>query len=128
MTDGTSNVAMVSEQSDFGKNASNQPVVITNNHGWMMGTDTTSQTGSSRRFNLTTVRYAPNAVKQVGAVGGLPGVCNNDGANNGIYSPHVGGVHVLLADGTVRFISDNIDLTNLKRLMTRSDGGTLSEF
>jgi prepilin-type N-terminal cleavage/methylation domain-containing protein len=127
MTDGTSNVMVVSEQSDFAKNATDQQVVITNNHGWMMGTDSLSQTAGSRRFNLTTVRYAPNAVKQTGGTA-LPGVCNNDGANNGIYSPHVGGAHVLLGDGTVRFVGDNINLTNLKRLATRNDGGVLSEF
>jgi prepilin-type N-terminal cleavage/methylation domain-containing protein len=127
ITDGTSNVMAVSEQSDFAKNAANQQVVITNNHGWMMGTANVSETTNQRHFNLTTVRYPPNAVK---AVGGsvLPGVCNNDGANNGLYSPHVGGVQAALSDGSARFISENIDLVTLKRLATRNDGQVLGEF
>ncbi len=127
MIDGSTNMMVVSEQSDFAKNATSQQVLITNNHGWMMGTSGLSETTNQRRFNLTTVRYAPNAVK---AIGGsvLPGVCNNDGANNGIFSPHTGGVHALLGDGSVRFLSDNIDLTTLKRLATRNDGQVLGEF
>ena len=127
MIDGSTNMMVVSEQSDFAKNATSQQVLITNNHGWMMGTSGLSETTNQRRFNLTTVRYAPNAVK---AIGGsvLPGVCNNDGANNGIFSPHTGGVHALLGDGSVRFLSDKIDLTTLKRLATRNDGQVLGEF
>lgn len=127
IVDGASNQMLVTEQSDYAKNAANQQVVITNNHGWMMGTAGLSETTNQRRFNLTTVRYAPNAVK---AVGGsvLPGVCNNDGANNGAYSPHTGGVQSAMGDGTVRFISENIDLTTLKRIATRNDGQVIGEF
>jgi len=121
MTDGASNILAISEQSDFAKNATHQDVVITNNHGWTMGTAGVSETAGDRWFNLTTIRYQPNAVK---ATGGsvLPGVCNNDGSNNGIFSPHTGGAHALLADGAVRFISDNINLSTLKRVATRNDG------
>ena len=127
VTDGTSNVLAVSEQSDFAKNAAGQQVQINNNHGWTMGTAGVSETTSQRHFNLTTVRYPPNAVK---AIGGsvLPGVGNNDGANNGIFSSHTGGVHALLCDGSVRFISENVDLVTLKRVSARNDGATVSEF
>jgi len=47
------------------------------------------------------------------------------------YSPasfHVGGIHVLLADGAVRFISENTDLTTLQNLSAISDGNPLGEF
>ena len=118
---------MVSEQSDFARNAANQTVQITNNHGWMMGTAGLSMTTTQRRFNLTTVRYPPNAVKEIGGAV-LPGVCNNDGANNGIFSAHTGGVHALLGDGSGRFINENIDLSTLKRLCTRNDGQAIGEF
>jgi type II secretory pathway pseudopilin PulG len=132
MTDGSSNIMMASEQSDFGMNTNGQQVLITNNHGWMMGTNSNSITHNERHFNLTTIRYPPNAVKQngvgIGGVGGLPGVCNNDGVNNGIFSPHVGGVHALLGDGVVRFVNENVDLTTLKRVATRNDGGTFGDF
>lgn len=127
MTDGTSNVLAVSEQSDFATNAGGQQVQINNHHGWAMGTAGISETTTQRRFNLTTVRYPPNAVK---AIGGsvLPGVCNNDGANNGLFSAHTGGVHALLCDGSVKFISQNIDLVNLKRVSTRNDGAPVGDF
>jgi prepilin-type N-terminal cleavage/methylation domain-containing protein len=127
MTDGSSNIIAISEQSDFATNAAGQQVQITNNHGWTMGTAGVSETTTQRRFNLTTVRYPPNAVKAVGG-SALPGVCNNDGANNGVFSPHEGGVQALLCDGSVRFISENIDLSNLKRIATRNDGQTVGEF
>jgi len=129
ITDGTSNVMAVSEQSDFAKNAANVQVLITNNHGWMMGTAGvgSGEGTNQRRFNLTTIRYAPNAVKAVGGTG-LQGVCNNDGANNGIFSPHTGGVQTVLCDGSARFISENIDLTTLKRVATRNDGQVVGEF
>lgn len=126
MSDGSSNIIMVSEQSDFAKNATGQQVVITNNHGWMMGTGALDPNTNQRRFNLTTIRYPPNAVKQVGGTS-LPGVCNNDGANNGVFSPHAGGVHTLMGDGSTRFITENIDLTTLKRAATRNDGQTLGD-
>jgi prepilin-type N-terminal cleavage/methylation domain-containing protein/prepilin-type processing-associated H-X9-DG protein len=45
--------------------------------------------------------------------------------NLGVYtarSRHTGGVHVLLADGAVRFVSDNLDNTTWQRLGGRSDG------
>jgi prepilin-type N-terminal cleavage/methylation domain-containing protein len=127
MSDGSSNIIAVSEQSEWAKNAAGQQVRITNNHGWTMGTAGVSETTTQRRFNLTTVRYPPNAVR---ALGGsvLPGVCINDGANNGIFSAHTGGVHALLSDGSVRFVSENIDMVTLKRASTRNDGAPVSEF
>lgn len=45
--------------------------------------------------------------------------------NIGVYtarSRHTGGVHVLMADGAVRFVSDNVDNTTWQRLGGRSDG------
>lgn len=41
---------------------------------------------------------------------------------------HAGGVHVLFADGAVRFVSDNIDLTTWGRLGDKADGQPLGEF
>ncbi len=39
-----------------------------------------------------------------------------------LNSALVGGFHVLMCDGSVRFISDNIDVNTLKALFTRGDG------
>ncbi len=50
---------------------------------------------------------------------------------NGIFaarSHHVGGVHTLLCDGSVRFVSENIDLNTWRALGTRMGGEVLGEF
>ncbi len=44
------------------------------------------------------------------------------------HSRHTGGVHALLSDGGVRFVSENIDLTTWRGLGSRSSGEVLGEF
>lgn len=89
-----------------------------------MGTSQAAQrVANERTFNLTTIRYPPNTRDLA-----LPGTGNNDGANNGIYSAHVGGVHALLGDGSVRFISENIDMGTLRRLASRADNQVVGDF
>jgi len=41
---------------------------------------------------------------------------------------HVGGCHVLLGDGTVRFISENMNRGTLVNLAYIGDGNVLGEF
>jgi prepilin-type N-terminal cleavage/methylation domain-containing protein len=43
-------------------------------------------------------------------------------------SLHTGGCHIVLGDGSVRFVSENIDATTRQRLATISDGLTVCEF
>ncbi len=57
--------------------------------------------------------------------------CNNgyhSHAHIAARSLHTGGVHALLADGSIRFVSENIDLTTWRNLATRSGGEVVSEF
>ncbi len=49
-------------------------------------------------------------------------------AQFGARSDHVGGVHTLLCDGAVRFISENVDLTTWRNLSLRADGNVVGEF
>lgn len=51
--------------------------------------------------------------------------CTNDSE---FYSFHTGGVHVLMGDGAVRFISENISGTTLIALVTRNKGDIVGEF
>jgi len=51
-----------------------------------------------------------------------------DGTTVGFSSWHTGGVQAVLGDGTVRFLSENIDSTIYENLSRRSDGKTLGEF
>ncbi len=46
----------------------------------------------------------------------------------GLFSWHVGGTHVLLGDGTVRFLSENLSGVTLAALISRANGETTSEF
>lgn len=57
------------------------------------------------------------------------GGCALDGA--GMYaarSRHEGGVHILLADGAVRFASDNIDFQTWQDLGSRMDGTPIGDY
>ena len=54
---------------------------------------------------------------------------SGSGYNNGpLTSFHVGGVHVLLGDGAVRFLSDSLDFRTLLRLAAQNDGEVVGEF
>ena len=50
------------------------------------------------------------------------------GDSGGFSSHHTGGVHVLMCDGTVRFINQNIDAPTLKALFTRAGNETIPSF
>ena len=51
-----------------------------------------------------------------------------DDQNVSARSLHTGGVHVLMADGAVRFVSANIDRTTFQRLGSRNGGEVISDF
>jgi hypothetical protein len=53
---------------------------------------------------------------------------SNLGANNPLMSYHTGGIQILLSDGAVRFLSENINLETLKQLATRDDGQVMGEY
>ncbi|MEO8495588.1 MAG: DUF1559 domain-containing protein [Planctomycetota bacterium] len=113
ITDGTANTMAISESSDWFKDPGNQKVLVTGEHGWLMG----SPNAGERMFNITTVRYAPNETDNT-----LPGTGMNDGPNNGIYAAHPGGVQAAACDGSVKFVSETINMLTLKRLCSRADG------
>ncbi|MFG0296330.1 MAG: DUF1559 domain-containing protein [Maioricimonas sp. JB045] len=138
-TDGTRNTIMIGEQngrlerliagtySDLAAGGTT--------HGWLMGLRVTGtppnldpgdQESDDRTFNLTTVRYSPNQEPFANQL--FPGMGSNVGANNPLMSFHVGGVQILLSDGAVRFLSENVHLESLKQLATRDDGIPLGEF
>ena len=120
--DGTSNVAMVGEQSGWGKNASGAQTDIRSayaNGAWM--SPNTPIDHDPRCYNTTTLRY-PIGYQNTGTGIG------NDACNNPIQSQHTGGAHMLLGDGAVRFVSANADFNTLRYLCCRADGNVLGEF
>ena len=132
MSDGTSNIAVVGEASNFVfDSAGNTKNTDVNGiHGVLMGSPNLFRIeqpngGFDRQFNLLTVRYKPNEKVLADTT---PGVGDNFGINLPLNSAHNGGMHVLMGDGTVRFLSNNLDLLTYRRLMTRDDGGSVSNF
>jgi len=136
-TDGSSNVMMVGEASNTGKDANGNPIPINGVHGIMMGIPTLAIIDDygpggnfDRMFNCTTVRYPPNAPAfwDGTAANPWPGVGDNFGMNNPLSSAHTGGVHGLFGDGTVRFLSNNMNMLTLRRVCTRDDGQPVGEY
>lgn len=78
---------------------------VTNAENWLVGS---SIDGS--------VRGGPCAIN-----------CTNR-AGEGAYSFHVGGIHALMCDGAVRFLSENIAVTTLADLYTPQGGTVTGEF
>ena len=74
------------------------------------------------------VRYAPNS-RVLGANGLVWSAWDDaSGSNCPLSSAHTGGVQALLTDGSVRFVSDNIDMLTLTVLSVRNDNQVLAEF
>jgi len=57
-----------------------------------------------------------------------PWTTNNCGPFEEIFSQHPGGAHVLLGDGSVRFLTESLDPATLRSLITRSGGEVIGEF
>ncbi len=124
--DGSSNVLMVAEHSNTLLDTAGNPQPVNGAHGIMMGspnlTIVSQCTGCmfERQFNLTTIRYAPNAPAIIEDVN-WPGIGDNYGMNNPLNSAHSGIVNALFADGSIRPIGDNVDMQLLRRAATRDD-------
>lgn len=133
-TDGTSNTIIIAEQSGQVNGAERSANYLAGWHSYANVTPTTwnagttlplASAGSWYPAGITTVRFSPNAYWLSGAVSSAG---TGASANTVINSFHEGGVHVLLADGAVRFISENIDFDTLAQLCVRDDGRTIGEF
>ena len=134
-TDGTSNTLIVGEYSDFGVDPTTQAKTDIRNgkvFGWPIGASTTTVApvaadSSASSYNITTIRWAVGTKNTT--AGGVAGSVGGDGCpNQGIAAAHPGGANVLLTDGSVRFLSNSLNLETLKRLATRDDGGVLGDF
>jgi prepilin-type N-terminal cleavage/methylation domain-containing protein len=151
-TDGTTNSIAIFEA------AGRQATVVASSYelGWVNGgttnvyypgVDTTQTNGGAGGAGYVPGRWAdPDSGSGVSGppanrgqvinqnktpIGGPP-TClwttNNCGPNDEPFSLHTGGAHGLMGDGSVRFISENIDVQTVRRLCSRSDGEVLGEF
>ncbi|QDV15651.1 Type II secretion system protein G precursor [Gimesia panareensis] len=113
--DGTSNTVAVVETTLDVDDGECQSWAAASHVG--LGTNFKSSRGINE-FRCCTWRTPPMAQFQPGRLGewGDPG------------STHTGGLHVLMGDGAVRFVSENIDTTTRNNLANISDGNILGEF
>jgi len=114
-TDGTSNTLIVGEDSGL---IDNKDYRSNYYGGWAGHLGLSGGWGTG----VNTIRYNPNP--STAPAGGDQTYT----PNNPLSSAHVGGIHGLLADGAVRFISNNVDIETFRRLGMRNDGLVLGEF
>lgn len=140
-TDGLSNTIMVGEQSaNVGLNRNVDPR-NTYYGGWAGSAFNAAGTANKPvdawpcpggtaaldifSLGVTTVRYQNN----YRAAASLPAGARNPYDTNMILSSaHTGGIHVLMGDGAVRFVSDSLNFTVFQQLSVRDDGLVVSEF
>ncbi len=131
ITDGSTNVMMVGETSDWGTNPANPGKEYDCRgmfpHGFWIGADRqTDDTPArdSRVFNTTVINARPLGTKQ--CEGGRFSDPTSTGTNYDnqvpIQSAHPSGAHVLFADGSVQFLSESIDFGLFKLLAVRDSG------
>jgi prepilin-type N-terminal cleavage/methylation domain-containing protein len=121
LKDGATNVILVGELIGFDSNSDGRgawghvmgPVVNANGHDFC-------NPGNRNvcRYNGRTDRvFVPNSTTQVDRPAHCGGQnptrfctdCTGSGAGIGVRSRHTGGAHIMLGDGSVRFVSDNVD-------------------
>lgn len=141
ITDGLSNTFLVGEYSDWlvTQDGTKQDYRNSARHGFIIGWHHHGKPNNSlsghrtdaRVFNCVTLRYPINQKtgwpNHPGDCGNL-GVCDNASANIPFNSTHPGGAQFLLGDGSVRFVSENINFATLARLCTRDDGQPIGDF
>jgi prepilin-type N-terminal cleavage/methylation domain-containing protein/prepilin-type processing-associated H-X9-DG protein len=129
IVDGTSNVMCVAEgvigfyRENVNDTANNTPCPT----GGAKDTSNTRQTGYSWFYAyfpqaaFFSTYLPPNAkVPDCGF--------SSDRVNNAARSLHTGGVQVLLLDGSVRFVSENVDVATWSRLGDMADGQVIGDF
>jgi prepilin-type N-terminal cleavage/methylation domain-containing protein len=133
-TDGLSNTMMVAEQANWHPTQQNNWRTAFGSSGpWMGSKNSRIPSGDStwagaspnndvRCYTMTTVRQRPNPPTYNGSINSA------NRCNTALLSAHTGGVQVLLGDGGVRFISDNVNLPTLKDLADKNDGNPIGAF
>ncbi|MCA9089831.1 MAG: DUF1559 domain-containing protein [Planctomycetaceae bacterium] len=139
ITDGTSNTMVLSEclvgkRHESSQTYDNTLLLTCGENKVYTGTDL-SESGSYRgaswftmyndrggSFAYTT-HFPPNGLRNINSCSRSLSAYNADA-----QSQHVGGAHVLMGDGAVRFVSENIHLPTWQYLGDKADGNVLGEF
>lgn len=117
VTDGTTNTFLLAE-SKYGLNPKSRSDGI--HAGWAAGTKLDA---SANTYTLVAAQL------QINSIPGHAGDHDTISQFSRLFgSFHVGGCHVTLGDGSVRFISENIDINTYYILAQRNDGQVVGEF
>lgn len=137
ITDGTSKTMMLGEQSNWtNKLRNNWRTGFSSSGPWMgiknprlaKGNGTLSSSGSHgagglttdmRSYGFTTLRLPPNP-------NSAPGYTAGNNCNTALTSAHPAGVMIGLADGSVQFITDEIDLQTYYNMGNKNDGNPVN--
>ncbi|MES2788900.1 MAG: DUF1559 domain-containing protein [Planctomycetota bacterium] len=148
MSDGSSNTAVIGEQSDWGKvSGANTDIRSGISHSSWMGCSlqgwpanganawgNANSAVDNRTPVITTVRYQIGTKDMTnGAYGNIWSATNGTtmdmAANKPIQSAHAGGAFVLLGDGHTKFLTQSIDLNSvLVPLCMKADGLVLGDY
>ena len=119
--DGTSNQIMIAEQSGL----VGTDVILGNWAGGWAGSDGSDQwphdiprmqPGENIHYTgLTSIRFQPNSITFA------HGTHHGAGTNTLLHSRHPGGINVVLADASTRFLNDTLDMETLRRLASADD-------
>ncbi len=158
ITDGTSNTMIIVEDSGRPSQTAGSYAVNVNTYGGAFGYDSTqlfaaanvvpgafggaisapnrwadpdNSSGVSGPPNMTATN-AKNIINNNNNPKGGPADCpwstNNCGPNDEPFSMHTGGAQCVLGDGSVRFLSENLDKHIIRRLCDPGDGEVIGEF
>lgn len=126
VTDGTSNVFGIGEFSGFTKGQKPRANQGRGDDGipWVLAEDYDTQ------YCTRGVTVAPNSRWFYNSDMSDSNAANVTGrlSDSALHSQHPGGIHILMMDGAVRFISDNIYLQTFKNLADKADGSVVGEF
>ena len=129
VTDGTTKTILLGEQSDYCTLSDGTKLPDGTRDARSAGPFSLSLSSNypndPRLWNLTTIRHPITKDASLADVCYVGGQLGN---NTPIQSAHPGAANALLGDGSVRSLSDSLDLTTLKRLADRDDGKVIGDF
>ena len=126
VTDGTSNTIMVMEVANRNREWAMGKIIGPSNQN--SGNPSAASGDCWYGFEIGYMCFrakAPGSTKASNTNGPCLINCNNQ---FGAYSFHTGGAHALMGDGTVRFLSQNVDAGTMHALMCINDGAPVGDF
>jgi prepilin-type N-terminal cleavage/methylation domain-containing protein/prepilin-type processing-associated H-X9-DG protein len=122
ITDGTSNTAMLGEVSI----SANVSPTNTGNGNYPLWAGGNYDGGCNGRTSVGGHMRIMDNVLDTTTGQGIYRI--NGGSDQAFGSRHTGGAHFLLGDGSVKFLSENIDITLYRGIGSKNGGETLGEF